>query len=86
MAKRIEGPYDFSDHQFMTYADGATWELTEGEDFAEKPSVIRSRARRWARAEGLNIEDRIIPATPKARAVLALRFTKVLSSMRRESA
>jgi len=86
MAKRIEGPYDFSDHQFMKYADGATWELSEGEDFIEKPTVIRSRARRWARSEGLNIEDRIIPATPKAPAVVALRFNKVVSSMRRERA
>ena len=74
MAKRIEGPYDFSEHSFNTYADGATWELTHGEDFDVKPSVIALRAKRWARGEGLGVQTKIIDGeTP----VVALRFTRV---------
>jgi hypothetical protein len=85
MAKRIEGPYDFSPHDFRKYADGAAWELTEGEDFDEKPSVIRRRARTWAKGEGLTVEDKIVPATPKAPAVLALRFLSGPTRLRQSS-
>jgi hypothetical protein len=74
MAKRIEGPYDFSEHSFNSYADGATWELTQGEDFDVKPSVLALRARRWARNEGIGAETKVIDGEPP---VVAVRFTRV---------
>jgi hypothetical protein len=74
MARRIEGPYDFSNHSFNTYADGATWELTEGEDFDVKPSLLARRARQWARNEGVGAETKVIDGQP---GVVAIRFTRV---------
>ena len=73
MAKRIEGPYDFSRHGFNEYADGATWELTEGEDFHIKPASLSNAARAWAREEGLGVEVKVIESDP---VVVAVRFTK----------
>lgn len=70
MAKRIEGPYDFSPHDFRKYADGAAWELTEGEDFDEKPTVVRRRARSWARDEGADMPA----ATRQQRQVMSTKF------------
>jgi hypothetical protein len=80
MAKRIEGPYDFSRYNFATYADGATWELTEGEDFAVKPDSVVNAARRWAEHEGLEVEAKKIEATPKVAARVALRFHRINGS------
>lgn len=77
MAKRIEGPYDFSKHSFNVYADGATWELVAGEDFHIKPTSLASAARQWAREEGLGVETKILDVRPKSPAVVAVRFTKV---------
>jgi len=76
MAKRIEGPYDFSRYGFTTYADGATWELAAGEDFTVQPGSLVAAARRWAAAEGLDVETKIKEETPKAPAVVAIRFRK----------
>jgi hypothetical protein len=73
VAKRIEGPYDFSKHSFQKYADGATWELTEGEDFSIQPSSIAAAARAWARQEDLSVEVRVMEGEP---AVVAVRFTR----------
>lgn len=74
MAKRIEGPYDFSRYSFSTYNDGATWELTEGEDFTVKPDSIVANARKFAQDEGLEVQTRIIDATPRSPARVAIRF------------
>lgn len=76
MAKRIEGPYDFSSYSFSTYSDGATWELTEGEDFGVRPKSLLDAARKWAKAEGLEIETKLIDATSSRPAIVALRFRK----------
>ena len=76
MAKRIEGPYDFSRYGFTTYADGATWELAAGEDFTVQPGSLVAAARRWAAAEGLEVETKIKDETPKTPAVVAVRFRK----------
>jgi hypothetical protein len=74
MARRIEGPYDFSRHSFNTYADGATWELTEGEDFTIKPYTLTAAARQWGREEGIGVETKIVDQVP---AIVAIRFTRV---------
>lgn len=74
MAKRIEGAYDFSGYTFTTYADGATWELTAGEDFTVQPGTIVGRARKWAHDEGLDVETKVIDETPKTPARVAMRF------------
>lgn len=76
MAKRIEGPYDFSRKNFATYADGAVWELVHGEDFFINPKSMRSAAKEWANAEGLELESKIIEETPHAPAKVALRFRR----------
>jgi len=82
MAQRIEGPYDFSRHGFQAYADGATWLLTEGEDFRIQPQSWVNAARAWARVEGLDVQLRIndgaeaTPATEGVPATIAVRFIK----------
>lgn len=76
MAKRIEGPYDFSPYNFSTYADGATWELTHGEDFNVTPSTLTGVARKWALAEGLDIEYKYINGNQAEPPRVALRFRK----------
>jgi hypothetical protein len=76
MAKRIEGPYDFSKHSFNTYADGATWELAKGEDFHITAKSLASAARQWAREEGLDVEVKVIEATQRNPDVVAVRFTR----------
>jgi hypothetical protein len=77
MAKRIEGPYDFSNYSFQTYADGATWELTKGEDFNITAKSLAAAARRWARDEGLNVEVKQIDSTPRTPEIVAVRFRRV---------
>jgi hypothetical protein len=76
MAKRIEGPYDFSKHNFGTYSDGATWELVEGEDFHIKPQSLLNAARKWAREEGLEVEAKTFEGSPSFPARVAVRFKK----------
>lgn len=77
MAKRIEGPYDFSDYSFQTYADGATWELVKDEDFSITSKSLTAAARKWATQEGLKVEIKRIDATPHTPEIVALRFTRV---------
>lgn len=79
MAKRIEGAYDFSRYNFTTYSDGATWELSAGEDFTVTPETIVSNARKWAAAEGLDVDTKLIEGEP---ARVALRFRKRSNSLR----
>lgn len=81
MAKRIEGPYDFSRYNFATYADGATWELEEGADFEVTPGTIISNARRWAASEGLDVDVKLLEASPKDPTRVALRFRKMPSNV-----
>lgn len=76
MAKRIEGPYDFSRYNFGVFADGATWELTSGEDFAVSPATIISNARKWAANEGLDVDAKLIEGQSGTPAAVALRFRK----------
>jgi hypothetical protein len=76
MAKRIEGPYDFSKKNFTTYADGAVWELFQGEDFHITPKSFAGAAREWAKREGLEVECKILDETPHSRAMVALRFRR----------
>lgn len=86
MARRIEGPYDFSRYNFSRYADGATWELDEGDDFTVKPQSLTSAAREFARREGLNVEYKIIEATPQQPTRVAVRFTKPVRDAAQERA
>jgi hypothetical protein len=82
MARRIEGPYDFSRYNFATYADGATWELDEGSDFTVTIGTIVSNARRWAATEGLEVDTKVIESTKKGTPNrVALRFREVLSNV-----
>lgn len=76
MAKRIEGPYDFSRYGFSTYADGATWELTAGEDFVVTPGTMVQNARKWASSEGLEADVKLVDEKPGSPAVVAVRFRK----------
>ena len=80
MAKRIEGPYDFSHYSFSTYSDGATWELTQGEDFGVQPKSLADAARRWARDEGLEVDLKYMEPTSGRPGIVALRFRKVKRS------
>lgn len=76
MAKRIEGPYDFSRYGFTKFADGATWELTHGEDFDVTAQTVANNARQWAAAEGLDVDMKIVEGSPGSEAMVALRFRK----------
>jgi hypothetical protein len=74
MAQRIEGPYDFSKYGFMKYADGATWVLVKGEDYAVSSSTVRANARKWASEEGLDLDYKVIEETAEQPEQVALRF------------
>lgn len=76
MARRIEGPYDFSRYNFTTYADGATWELTSGEDFVVSPGTVIANARRWADREGLEVDTKMIDPIQGEPSRVAVRFRK----------
>lgn len=83
MAERLEGPYDFSKHDFSRYADGATWVLTAEEDFAIKPNSLLAAARAWARKEGLEVEYKVIEGEPEKQPdKVAIRFTRKVHEIR----
>ena len=72
MARKIEGPFDFSDNNFAQYADGATWILVKGEDYQVTSKTLVTNARRWARSQGLAPEHKYLDANPES---VALRFS-----------
>jgi len=82
MAQRIEGPYDFSKYDFSKYADGATWVLTQNEDYTVNGASILANARKWARDEGLELDYKLMKAAARDPEKVALRFRRVKSAMR----
>lgn len=76
MAQRIEGPYDFSKYGFMKYADGATWVLVKGDDYDVSGQTVLANARKWAREEGLELDDKLVEAAPRQPEQVALRFRR----------
>jgi hypothetical protein len=76
MARRIEGPYDFSQYGFITYADGATWLLTKNEDYQVSGKTVLANARKWARQEGLEIDYKIVESESHKPEQIALRFRR----------
>lgn len=81
MARRIEGPYDFSKYGFITYADGATWLLTKKEDYHVAGETVLANARKWARQEGLEIDYKLIEAESRQPEQIALRFRRKVRPM-----
>ena len=81
MAQRVEGPYDFSKYGFITYADGATWILTKGEDYEVKGNTVLANAREWARREGLEIDYKTIESEAHQPERIAIRFRRKVRSI-----
>lgn len=82
MAQRIEGPYDFSKYGFTKYADGATWVLTKEEDYSVSGEAVLANARKWARAEGLEVDYKLLDAQARDPERVALRFRRKGAAMR----
>ncbi len=76
MARRIEGPYDFSRYGFTKFNDGATWLLSKGEDYSVSGETLLANARRWARDEGLEVDYKLIEAGPREPEQVAVRFRR----------
>lgn len=73
MARKIDGPFDFSPYNFAAYADGSAWILVKGEDYTITSHTLVTNARRWAKSQGLFPEHKYL-TDPEG---VALRFTAV---------
>ena len=51
-----------SKHDFMRWADGQAWKFVKGTDYASSTETFRYNVRRWARANGYEVEFRPYPA------------------------
>jgi hypothetical protein len=79
-ARATHARFDFTD-----WADGQAWKFLKGEDYTSTTESFRYNVRRWAKAEGVGVETRPIPAVDdRGRPVpatkmepigLAVRFT-----------
>ena len=51
------GRFDFSQ-----WADGQAWKFVKGEDYQSRTDTFRGNVRRWAKANGFEVECRPFPA------------------------
>jgi hypothetical protein len=54
--------FDFSD-----WADGRAWKFVKGKDYDSSTETFRYNIRRWAKANGYEVECRYFPALDKRR-------------------
>lgn len=48
---------------FSEWADGRAWQFVKGEDYESSSDTFRSHVRRWAKANGREVDVRLVPAT-----------------------
>lgn len=48
---------------FSEWADGRAWRFVKGEDYDSSTETFRSHVRRWAKANGYDVELRPYPAS-----------------------
>jgi hypothetical protein len=52
-----------SKFDFSEWADGRAWQFVKGQDYSSSSDTFRSHIRRWAKANGLEVDVRLVPAT-----------------------
>lgn len=52
-----------SRYDFTPWADGQAWKFARGEDYDSTTQTFRHNIRRWAKAQGLAVHTRPLPAT-----------------------
>jgi hypothetical protein len=52
-----------SRYDFSQWADGKAWKFVRGEDYESSTESFRYNVRRWAKAHGLEVTVRALPAT-----------------------
>jgi hypothetical protein len=59
---RSRSRFDFSE-----WADGQAWKFVKGKDYESSSETFRYNVKRWAKANGLEVECRYFPALDKRR-------------------
>jgi hypothetical protein len=60
-------PASRSKFDFTEWADGRAWKFVKGKDYESSTETFRYNVRRWARANGYDVECRPFPALDKRR-------------------
>jgi hypothetical protein len=60
--RRTRSRFDFS-----AWTDGQAWKFTKGKDYESSTETFRYNVKRWAKANGYEVECRYFPALDKRR-------------------